>query len=72
MPHPDAHAYLFPPFGNPSPWQAGTIQLEPGQYQLAAKVSDPSVQPYYGVVSLSFASDQKHTTYFYILETWVF
>jgi tetratricopeptide (TPR) repeat protein len=70
MPHPDAHTYLFPPIFDPSPWQAGTIQMEPGEYQLAAKVSDPSIAPYYGTVS--FASDEKNTCYFYILETWGF
>jgi len=66
--HPEAFAYVITPFGNPSKYKVGTIQLQPGQYRIVARVSDTSISPWYGEMNLT--QDQKYTTYFYILQSW--
>jgi len=66
--HPEAYTYVITPFGNPTKYKQGTIQLQPGQYQVVARVSDTTIAPWYGTMTLT--QDQKYTTYFYILRTW--
>ena len=52
---------------NLSPGGTKTLTLDPGNYETAAKVSDPTVIPYYGVDTL--IADTEYEVSFYIRTT---
>ncbi len=58
-------------FSGPSPYvlqiaqgAARTLQLSPGQYQVGARVADPSVTPFYGVQN--YNAGTRYSEDFYI------
>lgn len=63
---PESYEYFVGPFSGSAPESAKrqTITLEPGVFQIVAKVSDVGVNWYHGEITLD--GDNLYTEWFYI------
>ncbi len=67
-PDPDAEEYFILPYGGITEYTIETINLTPGTYQIAARVSKTSIDPWYGTDSLQ--SNEQYSELFYIRVTY--
>lgn len=65
-PSPGSHEYSIKPFfGPPEDARRRTVELEPGAYELVAKVDEPDVIPYYGEETFEGNNQYEYWLYVY-------
>ncbi len=67
-PNPDAGEYFIIPYGGITEYTTETINLTAGAYQIGARVSKTSIDPWYGTDT--FQSNEQYSEVFYIHVTY--
>ena len=63
-PDPDAKEYFVEPYGGVTEYTEEAIQLQPGEYQIGARVSNTSIAPWYG--THTYQANQQYSEIFWI------